>query len=159
MYAQFFSRLTLAFVLAQLAGCAEPIIRDSRVMDYRVSPPPARPDEKPSHDARGVGFEVGRATVSPPNVSPGGSLVLRVPYSLSTPNAGIGVKITETHVLIIEGEPVELRRQQLVRTHGQHNATAKVTLPDTLSTGSYALITTISDGKITKTAKTTVIVK
>lgn len=168
----------LAFVLVQLAGCADPNVRDRWARDYRIAPDPAptpvvpvrpgptsdspprkqaetaRPDPKSTDDARGTRLDVGRSTVSPRSVSPGGSLVLSVQYTVITANAGASTKITETHALVIDNEPVELRRQEVVRTQGTHTANAKVTLPSTLSTGNYTVVTTISDGKINKTVKT-----
>ena len=174
MYAKFFGCLTLALVFVQFVGCADPNTRDRWARDYRVTPAPAvnavppseglqqkpvRSDGKVSDDARGTYFEVGRSTVSPRSVAPGGSLVLSVQYSVQTTNGGAPVRLTEAHALIVDNEPVELRRQELVRTKGTHTATAKVTLPGTLSTGNYTLVTTISDGKISKTAKTTFAVK
>ena len=83
---------------------------------------------------------------------------MSVPYTVLTTNAGTAVKITETHALVIDNEPVELRRQELVRMQGTYHATAKVTLPSTLPQGSYTLVTTISDGKTSKTSKTTFVV-
>jgi uncharacterized protein (DUF1778 family) len=78
---------------------------------------------------------------------------MSMPYTVLTTNAGATVKITETHTLVIDNEPIELRRQEVVRRHGTHTATAKVTLPSTLSAGNYTLVATISDGKINKSEK------
>lgn len=176
MNASFVYRLALAFVLVPLGGCADPNIRDRWVRDYRVPPERAptpvapvrptdrpadtvRPEPKPGDGARGTSLEVGRSTISPRNVSPGGSLVVSVPYTVLTTNAGATVKITETHTLVIDNEPVELRRQEVVRRQGTHTATAKVTLPSTLAAGNYTLVATISDGKINKSEKASFAVK
>ncbi|TMQ75485.1 hypothetical protein ACCUM_1229 [Candidatus Accumulibacter phosphatis] len=75
-------------------------------------------------------------------------------YTVFTANESASTKISETHALVIDNESVELRRQEVVRTQGSYTATAKVTLPATLSTGNYTLVTTISDGKVNKTVKT-----
>lgn len=178
MSASFVGGVALAFVLVQLGGCADPNLRDRWARDYRVTPEPAptpvvpvrpgpasdspprkqaetaRPDPKSTDDVRGTRLDVGRSIVSPRSVSPGGSLVLSVQYTVLAANAGASTKITETHAIVIDNEPVELRRQEVVRTQGTHTANAKVTLPGTLSTGNYTLVTTISDGKINKTVKT-----
>jgi hypothetical protein len=176
MNASFAYRLALAFVLVPLGGCADPNIRDRWVRDYRVPPERAptpvapvrptdrpadtvRPEPKPGDGARGTSLEVGRSTISPRNVSPGGSIVMSMPYTVLTTNAGATVKITETHTLVIDNEPIELRRQEVVRRHGTHTATAKVTLPSTLSAGNYTLVATISDGKINKSEKASFAVK
>ena len=175
MNASFVYRLALAFVLVPLGGCADPNIRDRWVRDYRASPEPtsttvtlvrsdrsadtARQESKPGDGARGTGLEVGRSTITPRNVSPGGSLVVSLPYTVLTTSAGTNVKITETHALVIDNEPVELRRQEIVRRQGTHTATAKVTLPSALSSGNYTLVTTISDGKINKSEKASFAVK
>lgn len=50
-------------------------------------------------------------------------------------------------------DSVDLGRRESVRPQGTHTSTAKVSMPKDLPKGNYTLVTTISDGKMTKTAK------
>ena len=108
---------------------------------------------KYSYDSRSDKLEVESATLAPQAVSPGGTVDSSVRYTTLAPSTSQQVRLTETRALISGQESVDLGRREVVRQQGTHTSTAKVKVPKDLPRGSYTLVTTISDGRNTKTAK------
>ena len=108
---------------------------------------------KYSYDSRSDKLEVESVTLAPQAVSPGGTVDSTVRYTTLAPSTSQQVRLTETRALISGQEAVDLGRREVVRPQGTHTSTAKVKVPKDLPRGSYTLVTTISDGKNTKTAK------
>ena len=106
------------------------------------------------YDDRGNKLVVESATVAPQAVSRGGTFESIVQYTTLSPNNEDQVKLTEVRTLVSAQETIDLGRREVVRPQGTHTSTAKVSLPKDLPKGNYTLVTTISDGKDTKTAKT-----
>lgn len=106
-----------------------------------------------SYDARSYKLEVGNATVTPRTVSRGGTVNSTVQYTALSPNIAEQVKLTETRTLVSGQDSVDLGRREFVRPQGTHTSTAKVSVPQDLPKGNYTLVTTISDGKNTKSAR------
>jgi len=109
--------------------------------------------KKYNYDQRVDRLEVESATVAPQNVSPGGNVNASVQYTTLQPNGSQEVRITETRTLVAGKETYDLGRREVVRAQGTHTSTAKLNLPKDLPKGGYTLVTTITDGKNTKTAK------
>ena len=107
-----------------------------------------------NYDDRGNKLVVEAATVAPQAVSRGGTFESTVQYTTLSPNNAEQVKLTEVRTLVSDQETVDLGRREVVRPQGTHTSTAKVSLPKDLPKGNYTLVTTISDGRDTKTAKT-----
>jgi len=107
-----------------------------------------------NYDDRGNRRVVEAATVAPQAVSRGGTFESTVQYTTLSPNNAEQVKLTEVRTLVSDQETVDLGRREVVRPQGTHTSTAKVSLPKDLPKGNYTLVTTISDGRDTKTAKT-----
>lgn len=108
---------------------------------------------KYSYDARSDKLEVESATLVPQTVAPGGTVDSTVRYTTLAPSTSQQVRLTETRSLISGQESVDLGRREVLRQQGTHTSTAKVKVPKDLPKGNYTLVTTISDGKNTKTAK------
>lgn len=106
------------------------------------------------YDDRGNKLVVESAAVAPQAVSRGGTFESTVQYTTLSPNIEEQVKLTEVRTLVSAQETIDLGRREVVRPQGTHTSTAKVSLPKDLPNGNYTLVTTISDGKDTKTAKT-----
>ena len=106
------------------------------------------------YDDRGNKLVVEGAAVAPQAVSRGGTFESSVQYTTLSPNNQDQVKLTEVRTLVGDQETVDLGTREVVRPQGTHTSTAKVSLPKDLPKGNYTLVTTISDGKDTKTAKT-----
>ncbi|MBL0354212.1 MAG: YMGG-like glycine zipper-containing protein [Candidatus Dechloromonas phosphoritropha] len=106
------------------------------------------------YDDRGNKLVVESAAVAPQAVSRGGTFESTVQYTTLSPNIEEQVKLTEVRTLVSAQETIDLGRREVVRPQGTHTSTAKVSLPKDLPKGNYTLVTTISDGKNTKTAKT-----
>jgi len=107
-----------------------------------------------NYDDRSNKLVVEAAMVAPQAVSRGGTFESTVQYTTLSPNNAEQVKLTEVRTLVSEQETVDLGQREVVRPQGTHTSTAKVSLPKDLPKGNYTLVTTISDGRDTKTAKT-----
>jgi hypothetical protein len=109
--------------------------------------------KKYSYDVRSDKLEIESAAVTPQTVQRGGTLDTSVQYTVLSPNTAEEIKLTETRMLLGGQDSVDLGRREIVRPQGTHTSTAKVSMPKDLPKGNYTLVTTISDGKMTKTAK------
>jgi len=109
--------------------------------------------KKYNYDQRGDKLEVESTTVAPQTVSPGGSVNASVQYTALQPNDAQEIRLTETRTLVAGKETYDLGKREVMRPQGTHTSTAKLNLPKDLPKGSYTLVTTITDGKNTKTAK------
>lgn len=98
-------------------------------------------------------LEIEDAAVKPQDATPGSQVETTVLYSVLTPDASQNIKITETRTLVNGKERLELAKREVVRPQGTHLSTMKFTMPKDIEKGDYSLITTISNGKQTKTAK------
>lgn len=98
-------------------------------------------------------LEIEDSLVVPQNVSPGSTVEAYVQYTLLAPYETQQIKVTETRILANGNERLELAKREVVRTQGTHISTMKFTMPKDIEKGDYTLITTISDGKQTKAAK------
>ena len=109
--------------------------------------------KKYNYDQKTDKLEVESATVAPQTVTPGGTIDSTVQYTTLAPSNAQQVKLTEARALVSGSESVDLGRREVSRAQGTYTSTAKVTVPKDLPKGNYTLVTTISDGKNTKTAK------
>jgi hypothetical protein len=64
--------------------------------------------------------------------------------------------LTVTRAVIVDREAIQLGQQrQWESRQGSHTSSVKLTIPKNMPKGDFTLVTTIFDGKTTKTAKTT----
>lgn len=112
----------------------------------------AQAAQKYRYDQKVDKLELEGSSVSPRAVSPGGSISAAVQYTTLQPHGASQVRITERRTLVAGNESYDLGKREVTRPQGTHTSTAKVNLPSDLPKGSYRLITTISDGKITRSA-------
>ncbi|MEW6110356.1 MAG: glycine zipper domain-containing protein [Nitrospirota bacterium] len=110
----------------------------------------ARKYEYKAHEEQ---LEIEDVTIRPQEVTTGASVDASVLYTVLTPDERQNVKITEVRTLVNGKEKLELARREIVRTQGTHLSTMKFTMPKDIEKGDYTLITTVSDGKQTRTAK------
>jgi surface antigen len=113
----------------------------------------AQAAKKYHYEAVGDKLEVESATVAPQTVARGGTVDTTVQYTVLSPNSSEQVRLTETRTLVSGQDSVDLGRREVVRPQGTHTSTAKVSVPKDLPKGNYTLVTTISDGKNTKTVR------
>lgn len=103
---------------------------------------------------QGERLEMEHAMVTPQSVSPGGTLESSVRYTVLAPDSARKIRLMESRTIIVEREPVPLGQpRQLEVAQGTHNSVVKLTMPKDMPKGSYTLVTTISDGKNTKTLR------
>lgn len=98
-------------------------------------------------------LEIEGAVIQPQIASRGSSVEAHVQYTILLPAETQKVRITETRTLVNGRERIELARRELVRAQGTHFSTMKFTMPMGIDKGDYTLITTVSDGVRTRTAK------
>ncbi|MBU1405051.1 MAG: glycine zipper 2TM domain-containing protein [Proteobacteria bacterium] len=110
--------------------------------------------KKYQYDEKVAKLEVESASATPDRVAPGSAIDSSVQYTTLSPNKEQQVAITERRVLVGEQESFDLSERKVMREQGTHTSTAKVNLPKDLPKGNYTLVTTITDGQITKTSKT-----
>jgi surface antigen len=110
------------------------------------------------YDQKTEKLEVESAMVTPRRVAPGGSVDASVQYTTLQPNGAEQVRMTERRTLLAGDESYDLGKREVVRTQGTHTSTAKVNLPRDLPSGNYTLVTTISDGRNTRSAKSQFVV-
>jgi len=103
--------------------------------------------------AREEKLEIEGAVIQPQNVSPGSTVEAHVQYTILLPTETQQTRITEARTLVNGRERIELARRDVVRPQGTHISTMKFTMPKDIAKGDYTLITTISDGTRSKTAK------
>lgn len=109
--------------------------------------------KKYQYDEKVAKLEVESASATPDRVAPGSAIDSSVQYTTLSPNKEQQVAITERRVLVGEQESFDLSERKVMREQGTHTSTAKVNLPKDLPKGNYTLVTTITDGQITKTSK------
>lgn len=114
--------------------------------------------KKYTYDARSEKLEVESVDVAPQKLNPGGTMEAAVRYTVLAPDSGKQVKLTERRTLVNGQDSFDLPAREVSRPQGTHTSTAKVTLPKDLAKGNYTLVTTISDGKNTKSSKTPFVV-
>ena len=100
-------------------------------------------------------LEIENADLKPQDIAPGSTVESTVLYTVLTPDPGQNIKITESRTLVNGNERLELAKREVVKPQGTHLSTMKFTMPKDIEKGDYTLITTISDGKQTKTVKST----
>lgn len=103
--------------------------------------------------AREEKIEIEDVVIQPQNVSPGSTVDAHVQYTILLPTEAQQVRITEARILVNGRERIELARREVVRQQGTYLSTMKFTMPKDIAKGDYNLITTISDGTRSKTAK------
>lgn len=98
-------------------------------------------------------LEIEDSLVAPQNIAPGSKVETHVRYTALAPTEAQNIKITEIRTLSNGKKMIELARREVVRTQGTHLSTMRFTMPQDIAKGDYTLITTISDGKRTRTVK------
>lgn len=105
------------------------------------------------YEAREEKLEIRDSLVSPHHVAPGSTVETHVQYTVLAPVEAQQIRVTETRILAIGNEKIELSKREVIRPQGTHISTMKFTMPKDIEKGDYALITIVSDGKQTKTVK------
>ena len=105
--------------------------------------------------AQGTRIEVESATNTPHSVAPGETLESSVRYTVIGPEKIRSVSLTATRTVIIDDEAIQLGKPRRWESpQGTHTAVVKITIPKNMPKGDYKLIITISDNRVTKTART-----
>ncbi|MDO8891212.1 MAG: hypothetical protein Q7V00_05160 [Sulfurimicrobium sp.] len=109
--------------------------------------------KKHNYLGRGDLLEIDSASLTPDDVTPGDKMESVVQYTALAAREDQQIRITETRTLQGDKESFQLNSREVVRTQGSHVSTMKFTLPKDMAKGNYTLVTTISDGKNSRTVK------
>ncbi|MDA8089858.1 MAG: glycine zipper family protein [Desulfobacteraceae bacterium] len=105
------------------------------------------------YTAREEKIEIDDSLVVPQKTTPGSKVEARVQYTVLAPSETQKLRITETRTLVSGKERIQLAKREVVRAQGTYLSTMRFTMPKDIATGDYTLITTVSDGKQIRTAK------
>jgi len=97
-------------------------------------------------------LEIDDSAVRPIEVAQGTPAEASALYTVLAPNPNQTVRITEIRTIVNGKERLELSRRDVVRGQGSHLSTMKFKIPEDMNKGDYSLITTISDGKQTRSS-------
>lgn len=149
-------------LVGALVGAAVGAIAGAIVGNYidQQNATRAEAAKKYSYDAKKEKerLEVESVNVAPQQLTPGSTMDAAVRYTILAPDSNQQVKLTERRTLVCGKETFDLPDREIVRDQGTYTSTAKVTLPKDLTKGNYTLVTTITDGKISRSAKTPFVV-
>lgn len=88
----------------------------------------------------------------------GSKVKANVRYTVLSPIENQQTKITEKRFLINRNTVIEMAQREVLRTQGTHISTIKFTISEDMPKGYYVLLTTISDGKLSKSIKSDLII-
>jgi len=109
--------------------------------------------QKYKYKAKEEKLEIEDSLIVPRDVTPGSTVEAHVQYTLLAPTEAQQLKVTETRILANGNERLELAKRGVLRAQGTHISTMRFTIPKDIEKGDYTLITIVSDGKQTRTAK------
>lgn len=118
----------------------------------------AQAAQKYQYNGKESKIEIEKASILPVHVTPGAALESRVQYTLLSPKVDQQIAITEHRAVVGSKESFDLSERKITREQGTHTSTMKINLPKDLPKGNYTLVTTITDGRDTKSAKTSFLV-
>lgn len=108
---------------------------------------------KYSYDAATDKLEIEGASISPPRVPRGAAVESAVQYTALAPADAQQIKISEVRTLVSDKETVDLGKREVMRAQGTHTSTMKFTVPKDIPRGNYTLVTTVSDGRNSRSAR------
>jgi methionine-rich copper-binding protein CopC len=137
-----------------LIGAALGAIAGAIIADYQDKQTASRAEaERKYGPVKQDKLQIDSSTLTPEDVMPGDKVESAVQYTALAAREAQQFKVTETRTLMSDKESVQLASREVVRTQGSHVSTMKFTLPKDVAKGNYTLVTTVSDGKNTRTVK------
>jgi hypothetical protein len=109
---------------------------------------------KYSYDAATEKLEIDGSSLTPQRAGRGATVESAVQYTALAPNDGQQIRVTEVRTLVSNRDTVDLGKREVMRAQGTHTSTMKFTLPRDIAKGEYTLVTTVSDGRNTRSART-----
>jgi uncharacterized protein YcfJ len=98
-------------------------------------------------------IEVEGGSVNPESVTAGATVESSVQYTALASTEGQQIKLRETRTLEGDNGTVQLADREITRAQGSHSSTVKFTMPQDFPKGNYTLVTTVSDGKQSKSVR------
>lgn len=98
-------------------------------------------------------LEIEGTELTPAEVTAGTQVSTSVQYTTLSAQKDAQVRLTESRTLVGPQDTVDLAKREVVRAQGTHNSSMKFTMPGDMPKGNYTLVTTVTDGKQTKTSR------
>jgi uncharacterized protein YcfJ len=98
-------------------------------------------------------IEVEGGSIHPESVTAGATVESSVHYTALASTEGQQIKLKETRTLEGSNGAVQLADREVTRVQGSHTSSIKFTMPNDFPKGSYTIVTTLSDGKQTKSVR------
>lgn len=100
-------------------------------------------------------LEIEESSFMPRTVTLGsaGKVQSLVQYTVLAPDAEQKVRIKEIRTIVKGNERIELAEREVIRTQGTFVSEMKFEMPKDIDRGDYTLVTTITDGRHTKTVR------
>jgi hypothetical protein len=113
----------------------------------------AEAERKYGSQVAGDRLEIEKSSLTPQAVTLGTPVDSVVEYTALSSQTDAPIKVTEVRSLVGPTDTVELAKREVTRAQGTHTSQLRFTMPKDIAKGDYMLITTITDGKQTKTAR------
>lgn len=139
-----------------LIGAALGAVAGGVIGNYQDQQTASRAEAAKKYDyagKQGDRLEVEGFSLNPQDIAPGANVESSVQYTALAASENQQIKLKETRTLLGEKDTLQLAEREVVRDQGSHTSTLKFTVPKDFPKGDYTLVTTISDGKQTKTAR------
>lgn len=99
-------------------------------------------------------IEIEDALIRPRYAACNSTVEAQIQYTVLAPRERQQIRIAETMTLLIGNERLVLAKREVIRTQGTYISAINFTIPKGLPKGDHTLVTTVSNGKQTKSVKT-----
>lgn len=113
----------------------------------------AEAEKKYGPQVAGDRLEIEKSSLTPQEVTPGTVVVSNVEYTALSSQKDASIKFTEARALVGPTDTIELAKREVTRAQGTHTSQLRFTVPKDVPKGNYTLVTTVTDGKQTKTVR------
>ena len=113
----------------------------------------AEAEKKYGSQVTGDRLEIEKSSLTPQDVTPGTAVDSVVEYTALSSQKDAAIKVTEARTLVGPTDTIELAKRDVTRAQGTHTSQLRFTMPKDIAKGNYTLVTTVTDGKQTKTVR------
>lgn len=113
----------------------------------------AEAEKKYGPQVTGDRLEIEKSSLTPQEVTPGTAVDSIIEYTALSSQKDASIKVTEARTLVGPTDTIELAKREVTRAQGTHASQLRFTMPKDIAKGSYTLVTTVTDGKQTKTVR------
>ena len=121
--------------------------------DKQIAPRDEVIKRRGDSQAPGDVIEVDGGSINPESVTAGGTVESSVHYTALASTEGQQIKLRETRTIEGSNGVVQLADREVTRAQGSHTSSIKFTMPNDFPKGDYTMVTTVSDGKQSKSVR------